>query len=215
MIRKCPSWSDVRDATIPGAACIQGPQDPAAQVQSEDCLYLNVRRPASTEPGAKLPVMVWIYGGGLAMGVSTDPLYDSTHLARCGVLIVSFNYRLGRLGFFAHPALSAENPDGPLGGYGTMDQIAALERVKSNIAALGGDPDNVTILGESSGGVSVNTLMVSPLARGFFTKAITQSGRGRDDAFPLRGLYDAPPTPEQIQSVHGDALICWVNRWAP
>lgn len=192
------AWSGTFDAATPGPAYVQSGQDPAAADQSEDCLYLNIWRPAGLGAGAALPVMVWIHGGGLTQGVSTDPTYDGSEIARRDVILVSFNYRLGRLGFFAHPALTAENPDGPLGAYGMMDQIAALEWVRANIGAFGGDPDNVTIFGESSGGVSVNTLMVSPLAEGLFAKAITQSGRGGDDAFPLRNPDGSAPTPEQV-----------------
>jgi para-nitrobenzyl esterase len=123
--------------------------------------------------------MVWIYGGGFVNGGSSPAVYDGQHFARRGVVFVSFNYRIGRFGFFAHPALTKETPDGPLGNYGYMDQIAALRWVQKNIAAFGGDPGNVTIFGESAGGGSVNTLMVSPLAKGLFHKAIVQSGGGR------------------------------------
>jgi len=127
-----------------------------------------------------MPVLVWIHGGGLRTGAASLPVYDGAAFARGGVLLVSFNYRLGRLGFFVHAALVKENADrGRLGSYGLMDQVAALQWVKRNIAAFGGDPANVTIFGESAGGQSVDALMVSPAARGLFHKAISQSGYGR------------------------------------
>jgi para-nitrobenzyl esterase len=136
-------------------------------------------------PGQRLPVMVWIYGGAFIIGGSSTPFYDGTHFADHGVILVSFNYRLGRFGFFAHPAL--DGGAGPIANYGLMDQIAALEWVRANIAAFGGDPDNVTIFGESAGAISVNYLMASPTARGLFSKAIAESGFGRSEPRPLRG----------------------------
>lgn len=145
---------------------------------SEDCLYLNVWRPADTDVGANLPVIVWIHGGGFVNGGSSQDIYDGAAMARGDVIFVTFNYRLGRFGFFAHPALSAEGK-GPSGNYGFMDQIAALNWVKGNISAFGGDPDNVTVIGESAGGVSVLNLMGSPAARGLFQRAVVMSGGGR------------------------------------
>jgi para-nitrobenzyl esterase len=123
--------------------------------------------------------MVWIHGGGFVNGGASPAVYDGSHFAKRGVVFVSFNHRLGRFGFFAHPALTQENPQGPLGNYGYLDQIAALSWVQENAAAFGGDPGNVTVFGESAGGGSVNTLMVSPLAKGLFQKAIVESGGGR------------------------------------
>jgi para-nitrobenzyl esterase len=123
--------------------------------------------------------MVWIHGGGFVNGGSSPSVYDGSAFARRGVVFVSFNHRLGRFGFFAHPALTRETPDGPLGNYGYLDQIAALRWVQKNVAAFGGDPGNVTVFGESAGGGSVNTLLVSPLARALFHKAIVESGGGR------------------------------------
>lgn len=175
-------WTDVRAGDAYGPACPQhmpaawGLPDPK---WSEDCLYLNVWRPESAKPGAKLPVMVWIYGGGFTIGNGASKIYDGTHLAQNGVVVVNMNYRLGRLGWFAHPALTAEAKGGATADFGLMDQIAALKWVKANIAAFGGDPANVTIFGESAGAMSVNLLMVSPAARGLFAKAITESGLGR------------------------------------
>ncbi len=151
---------------------------PLGTPPAEDCLYANVwapEKPVST----KLPVMVWIHGGGFVNGGASPAVYDGSHFARRGVVFVSFNHRLGRFGFFAHPALTKETPEGPLGNYGYLDQIAALRWVQKNVAAFGGDPGNVTVFGESAGGGSVHTLMVSPLGRGLFQKAIVESGGGR------------------------------------
>ncbi|MEM7801629.1 MAG: carboxylesterase family protein [Chloroflexota bacterium] len=142
--------------------------------QSEDCLTLNIRTPA-IDPDAKLPVMVWIHGGAHQDGGSREPFYDSNTLAEKGVVVVSINYRLGLMGYFYHPELNAESSHGGSGNYGTLDQIAALEWVQENISAFGGDPNNVTIFGESAGGESVIHLLGSPLARGLFHKAIPQS----------------------------------------
>ena len=176
-------WVGVRPADHFGAICWQAPKRPTdngvgAEARSEDCLTLNIFRPL--HGGAYLPVAVWIHGGGLVNGSSSAPLYDGSAFARRGVILVSINYRLGRLGYFAHPALSAEHNDGGrLGNYGLMDQIAALRWVKMNIARFGGDPTRVTIFGESAGAASVDALMISPDARGLFQRAIAESGYGR------------------------------------
>jgi len=177
-----PIWTGTRAADKVGPLCMQqvntGDNGVGPPPASEDCLNLDVYTPA---PGrrAKLPVMFWIHGGGYVNGSGTAALYDGTELAKQGVVVVSINYRLGRFGFFAHPALTKENPDGPLGNYAFMDQIAALQWVKRNIAVFGGDAGNVTIFGESAGGGSVINLMISPLAQGLFHKAISQSGVAR------------------------------------
>lgn len=142
---------------------------------SEDCLYLNVWTSAAS-PKDKLPVFVWIYGGGLVSGSSNCDIYDGEEMARQGVVFVSINYRVGVLGFMAHPELSASSGYGASGNYGILDQIAALQWVQRNIAAFGGDPNKVTIAGQSAGAFSVNTLMASPLAKGLFHQAILQSG---------------------------------------
>lgn len=192
-------WSGVREARAFGPACMQmrAPQPGAPPMaQSEDCLYLNVWTPASAKAGRKLPVMVWIHGGSFTGGAGSIPFYDGTHFAERGVVLVTVNYRLGRLGFFAHPALTAESPNGALGNYGIMDNIAALKWVKANIAAFGGDPDNVTLFGESAGGILVNFLMTAPDARGLFQKAISQSGFGRSAGVPIRG--EAVRTGEKV-----------------
>jgi para-nitrobenzyl esterase len=174
------------------------------QNQSEDCLYLNVWTPADYRPGEKLPVMVWIHGGAFIQGAGSSPVYDGTHFAERGVVLVSVNYRLGRLGFFAHPALEAEHPGEPTGNYGLMDNIAALKWVKANIAAFGGDPANVTIFGESAGGILVNFLMASPEAKGLFAKAISESGFGRSAGVPIRG--NAPRTAEKIATTYAASV---------
>ena len=142
---------------------------------SEDCLYLNVWTGA-TDPKERRPVLLWIYGGGFVSGGSAVPIYDGDAMAKKGVVVVSCNYRVGIFGFFAHPDLTAESPHNASGNYGLLDQIAALQWVKKNIAAFGGDPDNVTIDGQSAGSVSVNCLVASPLARNLFQKAIGESG---------------------------------------
>ncbi|MEH3158850.1 MAG: carboxylesterase family protein [Sphingomonas taxi] len=182
------AWTGTRNATRYGAACPQGPEhkEPWAQVgtQSEDCLFLNVWRPARA---GRYPVMVFIHGGGFTYGAAGVPLYDGAGLAARGAVIVTLNYRLGRLGFFAHPALTRENPGGPLGNYAIMDQVAALQWVKRNIGRFGGDPANVTLFGESAGAGSVQILMDSPGAKGLFHKAISESGAGGSALFPIRG----------------------------
>jgi len=173
-------WRGVRDASAYGAECPQTPYPPRSiyarppQPQSEDCLFVNVWTAA--RPGDSLPVLVWIHGGGLTRGSGASDVRDGAPLARKGVVLVSFNYRLGPLGYLAHPDLTAESPHGSSGNYGLLDQIAALRWVRANIAAFGGDPDRVTIAGESAGAWSVNALMASPLARGLFVRAIAQSG---------------------------------------
>jgi para-nitrobenzyl esterase len=176
-------WQGVRQALQYGPDCMQVPfpsdAAPLGVKPAEDCLYLNVWRPANAPLQGKLPVFVWIYGGGFVNGGSSPAVYDGGAFAKDGIVFVSFNYRLGRFGFFAHPALTAEQSGGPLGNYGLMDQVAALKWIQRNIAAFGGDPRDVTICGESAGGISVHILMTSPAATGLFQKAIVQSGTGR------------------------------------
>ena len=184
-------WTGTRQATQYGSDCMQLPfpsdAAPLGTPPAEDCLYLNVWTPAHSAK-QKLPVMVWIYGGGFVNGGSSPAVYDGAKFAADGIVFVSFNYRLGRFGFFAFPALSQEGAGHPLGNYAYMDQIAALQWVQRNIRAFGGDPSNVTIFGESAGGGSVLTLLTSPLTNGLFEKAIVESGGGRDSLLGDRFL---------------------------
>lgn len=194
-------WSGDRDAGAVGAICIQPPSngDPGVGPlpMSEDCLTLNVWTPEGrgTEP---LPVMVWIHGGGLNNGSGTAALYDGTNLAKRGVVVVTLNYRLGRLGFFGHPALTREafGEEGIVGNYGLADIISALEWVRDNAVAFGGDPGNVTVFGESAGGVMVTRLMISEPARDLFHRAIVQSGLGRDQGTATFQTLDGSPSLE-------------------
>lgn len=192
-------WKGVRDASRYGAACPQPSDHKEAWARvgptSEDCLFLNVWRPAHT---GKYPVMVFLHGGGFTYGAAGVPLYDGAKLARRGVVIVSLNYRLGKLGFFAHPALTREDPSGLLGNYGVMDQIAALRWVRRNIALFGGDPGDVTLFGESAGAGVVQTLMGSPEAKGLFQKAISESGAGGSVLAPIRNA----PVSAEVQGEH-------------
>lgn len=174
-----PSWQGVRKTTDFGARCMQGNvfgdmvfRDTAP---SEDCLYLNVWTPKASA-GAKLPVMVWIYGGGFQAGATSEPRQDGERLAHKGVVVVSMNYRLGIFGFFSHPELTKESPHHASGNYGLLDQAAALQWVRKNIAAFGGDPQNVTIFGESAGSFSVSALMASPTSKALIHRAIGESG---------------------------------------
>ena len=192
------NWSGVRAATDYSADCMQKPfggdAAPLGTNPAEDCLYANVWKAAGAT--GKLPVIVWIYGGGFVNGGASPPTYSGANMAKQGVVFVSFNYRLGRFGTFALPPLTKEDPDhGLIGNYGFLDQIAALKWVQRNIAAFGGDPSNVTIIGESAGGMSVHTLVTTPLARGLFQKAIVMSG-GNADTTSSPSLHDV----EQIYS---------------
>jgi para-nitrobenzyl esterase len=201
------SWEGVRQADNYGPVCPQLPyaedsfwarlrQFPKSEM-SEDCLYLNVWAPA--DPGdEKLPVMVWIHGGGLTRGAGSRAGYDGTALVRRGVVVVTINYRLAVFGYLAHPGLTAESEAGSSGNYGVLDQIVALEWVQRNIAKFGGDPDQVTIFGESAGSQSVCYLMASPLAKGLFHRAIGQSG----GAFgPMTHLNEERPMRPSAESV--------------
>jgi para-nitrobenzyl esterase len=185
------SWTGVRKSTEFGARCMQGPiysdmvfRDAGG---SEDCLTLNVWTPAK-DAQAKLPVMVWIHGGGFMAGGSSEPRQDGEVLAKRGVVVVSMNYRLGIFGFLVLPELAAGSDRKAAGNYGFLDQVAALEWVRRNIASFGGDPANVTVFGESAGSFSVSALMASPLAKGLFHRAIGESGA----AFFSSGLPLAP-----------------------
>src|SRR6184192_4083782 len=175
-------WKGVRKAAEFGPRCMQAPiypdmifRDRADRPMREDCLYLNVWTPAKSARDG-LAVMVWFYGGGFQAGSSSEPRYDGENFAKKGILVVSVNYRLGVFGFFSHPLLTKESGVNASGNYGLMDQIAGLRWVKKNIAAFGGDPEKVTIAGESAGSLSVSALMASLLARGLFRGAIGESG---------------------------------------
>jgi para-nitrobenzyl esterase len=207
-----PTWQGVRQTTEYGPSCPQpdileraygiktGPT-------SEDCLYLNVWTPAKVG-NEKLPVMVWIHGGGYIAGSGSSQVYDGQELARRGIVVVTINYRLGPFGFLAHPLLSKESEHGVSGNYGLLDQIAALLWVKRNIAAFGGDPNNVTIFGESAGAGSVCYLMVSPLAKGLFHRAIAQSGSAFGPNRHLRQSWYGLEPAEKLGERFAERLGC-------
>ena len=201
--RPAAPWSDPLSATEFGPACIQRIR-PSTSIYysdvspvSEDCLSLNIWTP---EEAQNAPVFVWIHGGALSAGSSSEALYDGAAMARQGIVVVSINYRLGVLGWLAHPDLSAESEHGVSGNYGLLDQIAALHWVQDNIAAFGGDPERVTIGGESAGGLSVMYLLASPLADGLFDQAIAQS------AYMIS-------TPELSQATHGEFAAEGIGRY--
>lgn len=225
-----PSWTGVRKADTFGAQCVQAPvfgdivfDRPA----SEDCLYLNVWTPARADT-ERLPVMVWIHGGGYQAGASHEPRHDGLALARKGVVLVTINYRLGIFGFFGHPALAKEEARGTSGNYALLDMVAALHWVRDNIAAFGGDPGNVTIFGESAGSFAVSTLMAVPQARGLFHKVIGESGA----PFGMGGLSLGPreqaeangekfaasigaTTLEALRAVPAETLLASAAKWQP
>ncbi|MGH9522786.1 MAG: carboxylesterase/lipase family protein [Terriglobales bacterium] len=194
-------WKGVREAKNFGARCMQariysdmvfrdsGP--------SEDCLHLNVWTP-TTKSNAKLPVMVWIFGGGFHAGATSEPRQDGEHLAHRGVVVVSMDYRLGIFGFFSHPELTRESPHHASGNYGLLDQAAALRWVHDNIAAFGGDPDNVTIFGESAGSFSVSGQMASPLSKKLIARAIGESGAFLANVPRLQALADSEQQGEKF-----------------
>jgi para-nitrobenzyl esterase len=186
------AWTGTRDATKPGHPCMQRLEGTDSFIQplaaaygveytvqvldpSEDCLYLNVWTPQLTTT-AQLPVMVWLHGGSNRVGSGSGGGYDGNVLAAHGVVVVTINYRLGAMGFFAHPELTAESPHHSSGNYGLLDQIAALQWVQQNIVQFGGDPGNVTLFGESAGSIDATTLMTSPLTKGLFRRVIAESG---------------------------------------
>ncbi|MCZ2481593.1 carboxylesterase family protein [Aquirufa nivalisilvae] len=188
------AWEGVKSCQAFGPSAIQAPPAPfymwseefliPKEPINEDCLYLNVWTNAKKTTDKK-PVIVWIHGGGFSSGGASVPIYDGEKLAAKGVVYVSINYRVGIFGFFAHPELSKESPMHASGNYGLLDQIAALQWVKSNIAKFGGDPNNVTIAGQSAGSMAVVSLIASPLAKGLFQKAIAESGAGLLPRNPL------------------------------
>lgn len=220
-----PAWTNLRLAGQTGPACIQsgmpetteiagGGSQPALywepdQVSGEDCLYLNVWAPAEALKSGQppRPVMVWIHGGAFLGGSGANPVYDGEALARKGVVVVTLNYRLGVFGFFAHPELSAESPEGLSGNYGLTDQMEALRWVRKNIAAFGGDPGNVTIFGESAGSWAVNLLVANHQAKGLFHKAIGQSGAYFYSMLDLKKPTLGRGSAEAIGKAFGDTVV--------
>lgn len=212
-------WDGVRQADKFGPSPIQGTRTGSSM--SEDCLYLNVWTPAKSAKD-RIPVLVWIYGGGFSAGSTSDRSYSGEKLAKKGVVFVSINYRVGQLGFLAHPELSAESPNHVSGNYGLLDQIAGLQWVKRNIAAFGGDPKKVTIFGESAGGISVSMLCASPLAKGLFTGAISQSGgsfgppsRSNAPGENMKALADAERAEQDYARSAGVSTIAELRKISP
>ena len=229
-------WTGIREATSFGPACLQRTKLTARELAatgaapanvSEDCLTLNVWTPAKTDK--PVPVMVWLHGGGHTAGSGSLAFYDGSSFARDGVILVSINYRLGLMGYFAHPALTREAGKGaPLGSYGTTDQLQALRWVQKNIAAFGGDPTNVTVFGESAGAQSTLTLLATPSAKGLFARAIAESAYisgkfptlteaeavGGKVATTL-GLAGADATADQLRALSGEALIAAQEKLPP
>lgn len=222
-------WEGVRQTTEYGHDCMQLPfpsdAAPLGNTPSEDCLYVNVWKPAPAD--GPLPVIFWIYGGGFVNGGTSPPTYSGAELAKKGVLVVSANYRLGRFGTFAHPQLTEIDADsGLLGNYALLDQIAALKWVQDNVAAFGGDPGNVTIVGESAGGFAVQALMTSPMARDLYARAVIMSG-GDGSAPPVtrsdteraglafaayRGIAaDDPEALAKLRALDADAITDGLN----
>ncbi len=208
------NWKEALDCTKFGASAVQPPPAPffvwseeflipKAPI-SEDCLYLNVWSPAVSDAKQKLPVIVWIHGGGFTSGGSSCPIYDGEGLARKGVVFVSINYRLGVFGFLAHPELSRESGKNASGNYALLDMVAALKWVQQNIAAFGGDPDRVTIAGQSAGSFAVNSLVASPLTKGLFHRAIGESG----------GMFGDRALSLSEASLQGIELVKKLNRYS-
>lgn len=203
-----PAWEGVRACTEFGDMCIQnggfvGMDAFLHHPQSEDCLYLNIWTPAHTA-GEDLPVHFWVHGGGFQGGLGDEPLYQGLSLVEQGEILVTINYRLGALGFLAHPALTAEDPNGSGGNFGLLDQIAALRWVKRNIRAFGGDPNRITINGQSAGAMSIAALLASPLTNGLYSAAILQSGGPRPET---RTLAEAQAQGVVVQEKLGCASI--------
>lgn len=229
--RPVAHWTGVRPATQLGHNCMQGQPysdiDPYTAGVSEDCLYLNVWTTTLGSGSPARPVMVWIHGGGFFAGFGGEERHNGARLARKGAVVVTLNYRLGPFGFLAHPAFAAESPHHAAGDYGLLDQIAALEWVRRNIARFGGDPSRVTIFGESAGGMSVGSLIASPLAKGLFARAILESGTGvgtgvgpRDsgyaagiafaDSLGIHGRNAAAAA--QLRAVSADTILATAQR---
>lgn len=210
-------WEGIKQTTTFAPGPIQGGNPPSGK--SEDCLYLNVWSPAKTV-AERLPVLVWIYGGGFGAGATSEATYSGEKLAKKGVILVSIAYRVGQLGFFVHPELSAESPNRVSGNYGLLDMIAGLQWVKKNIAAFGGDPNKVTIFGESAGGIAVSMLCASPLAKNLFQAAISQSGGSfgpsrKTQTYPgenMKRLQDAERDGDAILKNSGVASIAELRK---
>jgi para-nitrobenzyl esterase len=212
-------WDGVRAADKFGPDPIQGPGN--GPNMSEDCLYLNVWTPAKSAD-ERVPVLVWIYGGGFSFGSTSVPVHDGAHLARKGVVLVSIAYRVGPLGFLAHPELSAESPHHASGNYGLLDLVAGLKWVKQNIAAFGGDPNKVTIFGESAGAIAVSMLCASPEAKALFHGAISQSGGSfgppRSTTYPgenMKRLPDAEAAGVAYAQKAGASSLAELRKLAP
>lgn len=199
------AWQGVRDASTFGHDCMQslvpGDDAPLRTVPSEDCLYLNVWKPAKAKAGAKLPVLVWLYGGAFITGGTSPAMYDGSSFAQNGIVFVSLNYRIGRFGFFSHPALTAEAGK-PVGNFAMEDQVAALQWLRTNIANFGGDPARVTIMGDSAGGTSVINLLTMPSAKGLFSGAIAMSGGGRS-LIPTATMENGEQVGVNFAAAHG------------
>jgi para-nitrobenzyl esterase len=191
-------WQGVLTANRKPAECVQGLRSPTInhyfgdELSGEDCLYLNMWSPGAAKPGDRLPVLVWIYGGAFNTGSASSPIYAGSELAKKGVIYVAPNYRLGIMGFLAHPEMTKESGHQASGNWGFLDQVAALRWVQKNIAAFGGDPANVTLIGQSAGSMSINNLQASPLAKGLFKRVVGLSGSTfRGGAAPQTALADA------------------------
>jgi para-nitrobenzyl esterase len=217
-------WDGVKETVKFAPACIQGMMmgpGGSGPAPSEDCLYLNVWSPAKS-PRDRVPVFVWIYGGGFAGGATSMPTFSGEKLAKKGVILVSIAYRVGQMGFFVHPELSAETKNRVSGNYGLLDMISGLQWIQKNIAAFGGDPQRVTIFGESAGGIAVSMLCASPLAKGLFHGAISESGGSfgppRPDPLPgenMRRLADAERAGEETLKAAGVASIAEARKLSP
>jgi len=212
-------WEGVRQADQFAPGPIQGGNPPSGK--SEDCLYLNVWTPAKSESD-RIPVLVWIYGGGFGGGATSERNYSGENLAKKGVVLVSIAYRVGQIGFLAHPELSKESPNHVSGNYGLLDMIAGLEWIQRNIAAFGGDPGKVTIFGESAGGIAVSMLCASPLAKGLFHGAISQSGGSfgppRPNTMPgenLKRLADAEESGLEFAKNVGVSSLAELRKLTP
>jgi para-nitrobenzyl esterase len=216
--RPAAKWDGVRPADKFAPGPWQGGNPPSGK--SEDCLYLNLWTPAKS-PNERLPVLVWIYGGGFGAGATSENNFNGAKLAQKGVVLVTIAYRVGVLGFLAHPELSAESPNKASGNYGLLDMIASLQWVQKNIAAFGGDPNKVTIFGESAGGIAVSMLSASPLAKGLFHGAISQSGGNfgppRPTTFPgenQKRLGDAERAGEAYAKSAGVSTLAELRKTA-